>query len=56
MHRHAASWRPVEYAMVKPNLTDELRIELLANNPHLIPIIGQLRYREWGEASTTGFT
>jgi GNAT superfamily N-acetyltransferase len=42
--------------MVKPILTDELRIELLADNPHLIPTIGQLRYREWGEASTTGFT
>jgi N-acetylglutamate synthase-like GNAT family acetyltransferase len=42
--------------MVKPILTDELRIELLADNPHLIPTIGQLRYREWGEASTAGFT
>jgi len=35
--------------MAKPVFTEELRVELLADNPHLIPTIGQLRYREWGE-------
>jgi len=35
--------------MAEPTSTDELRIELLADNLHLIPTIGQLRYVEWGE-------
>jgi GNAT superfamily N-acetyltransferase len=42
--------------MAKLTLTDELRIELLADNPHLIPTIGQMRYKEWGEPSTIGST
>jgi GNAT superfamily N-acetyltransferase len=33
-----------------------VRIELLAGNPHLIPAIGEMRYREWGEPTTIGQT
>jgi len=33
-----------------------VRIELLANNLHLIPAIGELRYIEWGEPTTIGST
>jgi GNAT superfamily N-acetyltransferase len=33
-----------------------VRIELLADNPHLIPAIGQMRYSEWGEPTVVGST
>jgi len=23
-------------------------VELLSDNPHLIPVVGELRWREWG--------
>jgi GNAT superfamily N-acetyltransferase len=39
----------------KMSLTHPLvRIDLLAHNPHLIPAIGRMRYREWGEPTTIG--
>lgn len=32
------------------SLPDPVTIQLLANNAHLIPTIGMLRWREWGHA------
>jgi GNAT superfamily N-acetyltransferase len=52
----AASDMRIHHRVLREDGTDAppVRIELLADNPHLIPAIGQMRYKEWGEPTTTG--